>query len=108
MTAKQQFNAACDEALKTLRDMPVDKVLNRLDIYELREMKRALAQQFTVLIRNAAEGVDVNRPRPKLRERLAKMRDVEGQPSPTPDEDEPVGGAPPRARCTRGERPLPS
>jgi hypothetical protein len=68
--------------------MPVEKVLNRVDFSAQMEIQHALAQHFIVLIRNAAEGVDVNRPRPKMYERLAKMRDVEGQPLPTPDEEE--------------------
>ena len=72
--------------------MPVEKVLNRVDFSAQMEIQHALAQHFIVLIRNAAEGADVNRPRPNMYERLAKMRDVEGQPSPTPDEaeDEPA------------------
>ena len=77
--------------------MPVEKVLNRVDFSAQMEIQHALAQHFIVLIRNAAEGVDVNRPRPKMYERLAKMRDVEGQPLPTPDEE---GGKPARSAAS--------
>ena len=102
MTAQQLFRAACREALdsKVLRGMPVEKVLNRLDFSAEMEIQHALAQQFIVLIRNAAEGVNVNRPLPTIAEQiaqLAKMRDVEGQPLPTPDEE---GGKPARSAAS--------
>jgi hypothetical protein len=71
-TAKQIFNAACNEALKDMRDVPVHKILNRLDIGEVLAMQRALAQQFVLLMRNAAEEVDPDRPGLKISERIAR------------------------------------
>jgi hypothetical protein len=57
MTTKQLFAAAADEADRILRrEMPsIEKVLNRLDVYTLLEMQHALAQQFVVMLRHAAE-----------------------------------------------------
>jgi hypothetical protein len=81
-TAAQMFKAACDQALrdKELQDMSVEKVLNRLDIDVILEMQRALAQQFVLLMRHAAEGIDVNRPGLTTRERIERaerMRTIE-------------------------------
>jgi hypothetical protein len=80
-TALQLFKAACDEAtMKLRRELPsVEKVLNRLDFAQVQEMQHALAQQFVVLLRNAADGVDVSKPIPSMRERIQRIdqaRDV--------------------------------
>jgi hypothetical protein len=74
-TAAQIFRSACTQALedKELRSMPMEKILNRLDIDVVMEMQRALAQQFVLLMRHAAEEVDTNRPALKIRERIARM-----------------------------------
>lgn len=74
-TAPQLFHAACNEALRSsaLRDAPVQKILNRLDIDVVLEMQHALAQHFIILLRNAAEGVDVLRRGPSIGERIERM-----------------------------------
>jgi len=59
--------------------VPVTRVLNGLDVYAVEEITRALPQHFAVLLRNAAEGIDVNRRGPSIGERMARlegMRDV--------------------------------
>ena len=53
-TAEQIFSAACAQALEDLRDLPVEKTLNRLDIDVVMELQRALGQQFVLLLRHAA------------------------------------------------------
>jgi hypothetical protein len=80
-TAAQIFKAACSQALsdKELRSMPVEKILNRTDIDVVLEMQRALAQQFILLMRHAAEDVDPDRPGLKIGERIermSQMRDI--------------------------------
>jgi hypothetical protein len=85
-TAAQIFKAACDQARwgKELADVPVEKILNRLDDEVILEMQRALAQQFVLLMRHAAEGIDVNRPGLTIRERIERaerMRTIEASPA---------------------------
>ena len=77
-TAPQLFHAACGEALRSsaLHDVPVDKILNRLDIDVVLEMQHALAQHFIVLLRNAAEGVDVTRRVPSIGVRMERMENM--------------------------------
>lgn len=80
-TARQIFKATCDEAIrgKELRGVSVERVLNRLDIDAVLTMQHALAQQFILLMRDAAADVDVNRPAPTIGERmqrLASMRTI--------------------------------
>ena len=74
-TALQLFKAACNEACssKELRGVPVQEILNRLGIDTGQMMRRALAQQFILLMRDAAEGVDVNRPATPLRDLIRSL-----------------------------------
>ena len=79
MTTRQLFNAACDDALRLLHDLPVEKVLNRIDVDTETEMPTALARHFAVIFRDAVvEGVDVRNPvevtAAKI-ERMNRMRD---------------------------------
>ena len=39
-------------------------------------MRRTLAQQFVLLMRDAAEGSDVNRPGPTIGERMQRMENM--------------------------------
>jgi hypothetical protein len=77
-TAAQIFKAACSQALedKELRNVSVEKILNRLDIDVVLEMQRALAQQFILLMRHAPEQVDPTKPRLPMRERIARMEQM--------------------------------
>ena len=77
-TARQLFKSACDEAVASqeLRGVSVEKILNRLDIEMVLMMRRALAQQFVLLMRDAAEGIDVNRPGPTFGERIRRMENM--------------------------------
>jgi hypothetical protein len=66
ITVRQLFSAACDKALREMPEVPVGKILNRLDYDIVREMEHILAEQFRLMLHNAAAGVDVTRPVPRL------------------------------------------
>lgn len=86
MTSVQKlFEDAADEACTLLQDEPVEKIINRLDWYELTQLADALAQHFVVLLREAAAGVDISGPAlspGELAERVRKARTLldEGEP----------------------------
>jgi hypothetical protein len=56
--------------------MQVHKILNRLDIDVVMEMRHALAQHFVVLLRAAAADVDVDRPGLKISERVERINNM--------------------------------
>jgi hypothetical protein len=78
ISAKQLFNAACDRALSEMRDVPVGKILFRLHPGVVQGIESILAEQFRLMLHNAAAGVDVTRPAPRLRDWAPPdpMRDV--------------------------------
>jgi hypothetical protein len=73
MTPQQLFKAACSEAMSSLRNEPVTKVLNRLEYDELMQIQHALAQHFCVLYRQVRDSVDVDRPGVSIGERLERL-----------------------------------
>jgi hypothetical protein len=69
MTPLQLFKSACDRATSKLQDVPVTKLLNRMEVAETNQIEEALAQQFVLLVRDALARNDPHRKSISWRER---------------------------------------
>jgi hypothetical protein len=58
MTPRQVFSAACTEATGKLSQLPVVKVMSRLDFHELHQIQHELAQHFETWFRHVCDTVD--------------------------------------------------
>jgi hypothetical protein len=68
MTPRQIFWVAAHKAQWELcRGMPLHKLLNRMEVDETNQIVDALAQQFALFMRDAAERIDVKQARCSFR-----------------------------------------